>query len=41
MGGISRDDGRFMRISVPGRQAARADAGRCVGALLAAVEAGR
>jgi hypothetical protein len=41
MGGISHDDRRFMRILVPSRQATRADAGRCVDAILAAVGAPR
>jgi hypothetical protein len=41
MVGISQDDSRFMRISVPSWQATRADSGRCVDAILAAVEAAR
>ena len=41
MGGISQDDRRFLRISVPSRQATRADAGRCVDAILAAVGSAR
>ena len=37
MDGISQDARRFLRISVPGRQATRPDAVRCVDAILAAV----
>jgi hypothetical protein len=39
MGGISQDDRRFMAISVPSRQVTRADAGRSVDVIIAAVGA--
>ena len=41
MGGTSQDDRRFSRMSFTSRQTTRADAGRCVDAVLAAVEATR
>jgi hypothetical protein len=41
MGGISPDDSRFRQISFPSWQATRADSGRCVDAVLAAVRAAR
>jgi hypothetical protein len=41
MDGISQDARRFLRMSVPGGQATRPDADRCVDAILAAVGAAR